>query len=142
VPDAFRYLIPAKVRDAAPWHRDNLKRQGDIFAVPAPEVAEQYPIAFRNPERQASIPLDGSGRHVVTELVKLTSPDGRTVRYFGRGRIVHQSGVRTWNGRLRGREHAACKLGDTWHEFARNLVPMSANAASVSGMVDHWSDGD
>jgi hypothetical protein len=144
VADAFRYLMPAQVRYADGMGAD-VKRQGDIFAYRPADmywIEKAHAIAFRNPERNASIPLDGSGRHIVSELVKLTSLDGRTDRYFGRGRIVHNSGIRSWNGRIRGREHEALKLGDSWHEFARNLVPMAApNVSTASGRFRRRAPG-
>jgi hypothetical protein len=141
--DAFRYLMPEKVRTVGGEAPEGAAlRQGDIFAVPAPEVVARHPFPFRYVERNAPIPLDGSGRHVVTELVKLTSLDGRTVRYFGRGRIVHESGTRTWSGRLRGREHGTLKLGDTWHELVKNLVPMSRpNVSTANGRFGRNAPG-
>lgn len=106
VAEALEALAPDEVRTARDAGAD-VKRQGDIFAVPLPDIADALPIPFRYAERNGTVALDGTNSHTVTELV--TFADGST---FGRGVLRHTRG-----------EHKQVRL-DGWHALYRNLVPL------------------
>lgn len=111
--DALAVLKPAAVNDAEACGIE-VARQGDIFAIPSPGTAERLPIPFRYADKRKPCPLDGTGRHIATELVTLTSADGKTVRVFARGTLTHAGG-----------EHKRLRLPE-WHELVRNTVPMQS----------------
>lgn len=114
VAEALSMLAPAEVHLARAEGR-NVIRQGDIFAVPCTADDGPPPIAAKYAERHASIPLDGTGRHIATELV--ICADGGTERVYARGVIRHTGG-----------DHRRVKLGETWHRIYRNRVPMQTDA--------------
>lgn len=131
--EALAALAPSEVAIAIGLGLE-VKRQGDIFAVPC--VREDGPpaIAARYAERGAAIPLDGTARHVATELV--TCADGRHERVYARGTLRHIGG-----------DHRAVKLGNVWHRMYRNTVPMphvqgdrqnvrEVRAWTIAGRVD------
>lgn len=105
VADALDALAPGVVRDALAAGLA-VHRQGDVFAIPS-AWPDYRPIPFRFPAKHAPVPLDGTGRHIATELVTL--PGGRV---FARGTLRHA-------------EHKTVKLGKTWHELHRNRVPLN-----------------
>jgi hypothetical protein len=111
IPEALEALKPDAVRLAEGMGRE-VKRQGDIFAIP-------LPTTDRRALRKAGARFEKRGNlfntnHEATEVAYL--PDGTTVV---RGVLYHAP---QW----RRPDHARVRLGDVWHVVQKNLVPLAA----------------
>lgn len=89
-------------------------RQGDVFAVPTPEVSTSH---FRGHERVKGARILGVN-HTATESVVM--PEGT----YARG-ILRHSPEQSW----RAPEHKRQRMGDgkTWHYLVKNTVPASTD---------------
>jgi|GEM_PF-6254313 len=110
VAEAYDALKPDTVRFAEALGRD-VKRQGDIFAIPT-EID-------RRALRKAGATFAKRGgifatNHVATEVAVL--PDGTTL---ARGCLSHDPGGRA-------PDHARVRLGNNFHILVKNTVPLAA----------------
>jgi hypothetical protein len=136
VAEAYEALKPASVKLAEAMGRE-VKRQGDIFAIPVPSVdtaqlkrdgeyrryasemvtetiwnrrGRPREVRMRRSEHLAHV-LDTN--HECTEVVTI---NGQT---YGRGTMVHSPGDRL-------PDHKRLQLGKTWHLLVKNTVPIGA----------------
>lgn len=110
--EALLSLAPREVKWAMWQGNADVKRQGDIFAVPVSYIAEHYPIPFRFTAKNETVPLDGTARHIAGELVT-----------FGNGEVYARGTMRHVGGFGARGDHSPLKLGTEWHRLYRNLVP-------------------
>jgi hypothetical protein len=125
VEEAYEALKPGSVKYAESVGRE-VKRQGDIFAIPM-DTLETRTLKARGeyrrmPRRQDADPRQGqtadipyllNTNHAATEVVVL---DGQT---YARGTMVHAP---AW----REPDHKRLALGKTWHLIVKNTVPIGA----------------
>ncbi len=112
--DAIESLKPRQVKQALAAGVD-VKRQGDIFAIPTDKATRQ----LKGPSGRMAQLLGQN--HVATEV----RVNGKT---YARGTIYHKPAG--WNRRP---EHVRVTLGNTWHVMVRNTARASFAA---SGYVD------
>lgn len=109
--DAYESLKPDTVKVAETMGRE-VKRQGDIFAVPT--ELEKRTLSKRGATYERRGRLLGTS-HVATEVARM--PDGTAL---ARGTLTHDP--EAW----RRPDHARVKMGDgkTWHIIIKNTVPV------------------
>lgn len=111
VTDAYDDLKPSAVRQAEQMGRD-VKRQGDIFAIPMPSLDR------RTLTRQGAVYQKGGSllgtNHVATETATL--PGGLLL---ARGTLRHDPFGRR-------PDHKRVPLGNQWHAVLKNTVPVTA----------------
>lgn len=125
VDEAYETLKPTAVKLAEQMGRD-VKRQGDIFAVPMPTLdvrdLKKRGTYARMPKRgtvdprrgeTADVPYLLNTNHAASEVVVI---DGQT---YARGMMTH---VPAW----RAPDHKRLKLGQEWHLIVKNTVPIGA----------------
>lgn len=111
IDEALTALKPDAVRLAEGMGRE-VKRQGDIFAIPLPTTTKRsLRAAGATFEKRGAL---FNTNHVATETAYL--PDGTTVI---RGCLYHAP---QW----RRPDHKRVTLGGTWHVVQKNLVPIAA----------------
>ena len=124
VEEAYEVLKPDSVKLAETMGRD-VKRQGDIFAIPMPtaetRLLKRDGDYRRMPKRDevnhragdtADIPYLLDTNHAATEVVVL---GGQT---YARGMLTHAP---AW----RAPDHRRVKLGNEWHLIIKNTVPVA-----------------
>lgn len=120
VAEAYESLKPAEVK-AAEAAGLTVTRQGDVFAVPHPEVSTR---GLLGPTMRMAL-VAGTDSHVATE----------SRGAYSRGNLWHRP--RTQWGTPRRPEHRRQTMGDgrTWHLLMRNTVP-AGRSWSIAGNVD------
>lgn len=126
VADGFEALRPAAVQ-AADRAGVQVTRQGDVFAIPLPEMTTRHVRKLGEASRMTPV----WPSHVATDVVT----DGVTT--YARGTLWHKP--EGWNRRP---EHRRQRMGDgkVWHLIVRNTVPLDSLSAprawSIGGNVD------
>jgi hypothetical protein len=115
VEEAYQALKPETVVLAEAMGRE-VKRQGDIFAVPAPSVTKRELRAkgARFEKRGQLLKTN----HVATEVAYL--PGGLTM---ARGTLYHAP-------ERRRPDHARRTIGSEWHIIQKNTVPVTKRATT------------
>lgn len=110
VAEALEDLKPSAVRQAEQLGRE-VKRQGDIFAIPVPTITTRQ-LTKQGARIQRMDSLFNTN-HVATETATLT--DGTTL---ARGVLRHAP---QW----RRPDHKRVSLGNQWHVIQKNTVPIT-----------------
>lgn len=137
VDDAFAALRPAAVR-RADQRGEAVVRQGDMFAIPAPEITDAA-LKANGYTRARSGRLLGSS-HVATETA--TNADG--TRVYARGILHHRP--EGWCNPRTDPGHRRQTMGDrrTWHLIVRNTVPradVGRRGESTTSAPRSWTRG-
>jgi hypothetical protein len=112
VEEAYEALKPDTVKMAEQMGREVL-RQGDIFAIPMPDLTKRELTKMGATHQRRGVLLGTN--HVATEVAYL--PDGRT---FARGILRHDPDFRR-------PDHVMVRLHPKqWHLILKNTVPVSA----------------
>lgn len=109
VADAILALSPPIVHAAVAQKRE-VKRQGDMFAIPTKLTDEVVLARTGNTEFLTNHGVFGTD-HVATVAV------------VGKGRVTYAKGVLNHAPEGRPRDHEPCQLGDIWHLMVPNAVP-------------------
>jgi hypothetical protein len=110
VAEAYECLKPATVKAAEELGRE-VKRQGDVYAVPVPSITKRELTKQGATFAKADFILGVN--HRATEVARLTS--GMTLV---RGTLTHDP------GRWRSPDHRRVTVGKQWHVVIKNLVPL------------------
>jgi hypothetical protein len=124
VEEAYETLKPSAVKLAEQFGRE-VKRQGDIFAIPLPDTdtrllkktgtyqrAPKGLAAIARAGETADVPYLLGTNHAATEVVVI---GGQT---YARGAMTHAP---AW----RDPDHKRLALGKTWHLIVKNTVPIA-----------------
>lgn len=111
IAEAYDVLKPETVKIAEQMGRD-VKRQGDIFAIPLERV-DKRTLRKQGATFERSGQLLGTN-HVANEVARLA--DGTLL---ARGALRHVPGFRR-------PDHVRCPLGKSWHVILKNTVPVAA----------------
>lgn len=116
IEEAYEALKPQVVKDAEASGIE-VKRQGDIFAIPLDEVTlREYRKRGWNLEKGAQLLTTN---HVATDV--LTPPGKKVNHHLARGTLRHVP-----QGRRP--DHVRVALGKTWHLIVKNTVPVEVVA--------------
>jgi hypothetical protein len=122
IDDAYESLKPLAVQLAYKWGED-VKRQGDIFAVPTTSLTKD--IKCPTQKRARVFNADGNASHTVSEL--RVYEDMAEDIVYARGVLRHEP--QGW----RRPQHKRVLLGKVWHALYKNLAQGSWSA---QGNVD------
>lgn len=116
IEEAYEALKPQVVKDAEASGIE-VKRQGDIFAIPLDEVTlREYRKRGWNLDKGAQLLTTN---HVATDV--LTPPGKKVNHHLARGTLRHVP-----QGRRP--DHVRVSLGKTWHLIVKNTVPVEVVA--------------
>lgn len=114
IEEAYLSLKPDVVVQAEAMGRE-VKRQGDVFAIPMDLTTRQ--LTRLSASRAKGAHVLGTN-HAATEVAFV---DGQTL---GRGILWHRPQETGWWGNRRRPDHVRLPLGKAWHLLVKNTVPV------------------